>query len=129
MTEVTPATRSIVVERIMPHPPQKIWRALTESSLIAEWLMQNDFTARMGATFSFRAKPMGNWNGSTHGALGFPHAERVRLHDDVRRLADRPRTTATSGFEVRRHSRSGYFSTLNTRSAPLICPASVRIVQ
>lgn len=63
MTEVNPATRSIVVERIMPHPPEKIWRALTESSLIAEWLMQNDFTACMGATFTFRAKPMGNWNG------------------------------------------------------------------
>ena len=63
MTEATAATRSIVMERTMPHPPEKIWRALTQSSLIAEWLMENDFEARLGARFQFRAKPMGNWNG------------------------------------------------------------------
>jgi uncharacterized protein YndB with AHSA1/START domain len=66
MSELNVETRSIVVERTMPHPPEKIWRALTESSLIDEWLMQNDFQARVGATFTFRAKPMGNWNGVVH---------------------------------------------------------------
>lgn len=66
MSEPTPATRSIVVERTMPHPPEKIWRALTVSSLISEWLMQNDFEARAGATFTFRAQPMGDWNGIVH---------------------------------------------------------------
>jgi len=66
MTEANPATRSIVVERTLPHRPEKIWRALTQSSLIAEWLMPNDFEARLGATFTFRAKPMGNWNGIVH---------------------------------------------------------------
>lgn len=63
MTETTPATRSIVLERTMPCSPEKIWRALTESSLIAEWLMENDFEPRLGARFQLRAKPMGNWNG------------------------------------------------------------------
>jgi uncharacterized protein YndB with AHSA1/START domain len=63
MTEITPATRSIVLERTMPYPPEKIWRALTQSSLIAEWLMENTFEPRLGARFQFRAKPMGNWNG------------------------------------------------------------------
>lgn len=66
MSEPTPATRSIVVERTMPHPPLKIWRALTQSSLMAEWLMQNDFQACEGATFTFRAKPMGDWDGIVH---------------------------------------------------------------
>jgi uncharacterized protein YndB with AHSA1/START domain len=66
MSDSVPATRSIVVERTMPHPPAKVWRALTQSSLIAEWLMQNDFEASLGATFTFRAKPMGNWNGIVH---------------------------------------------------------------
>ena len=42
MTQST-ATRSLVVEREMPHPPEKIWRALTQGSLIEEWLMKNDF--------------------------------------------------------------------------------------
>jgi uncharacterized protein YndB with AHSA1/START domain len=28
------ATRSLVVEREMPHPPEKVWRALTQGPLI-----------------------------------------------------------------------------------------------
>jgi uncharacterized protein YndB with AHSA1/START domain len=34
MTEPSSVTRSIVVERTMPHPPEKIWRALTQSALM-----------------------------------------------------------------------------------------------
>jgi uncharacterized protein YndB with AHSA1/START domain len=60
------APRSIVVERTMPHPPEKIWRALTQSHLIAEWLMQNDFQPKVGHCFNFRGKPIPNlWNGVT----------------------------------------------------------------
>jgi uncharacterized protein YndB with AHSA1/START domain len=42
MTELAAATRSIVIEREMPHPPEKVWRALTQGPLIEEWLMKND---------------------------------------------------------------------------------------
>lgn len=59
------ATRSIVIERIMPHPPEKIWRALTQSALIEEWLMKNDFQPLVGRKFNFRADPMPGWNGVT----------------------------------------------------------------
>jgi uncharacterized protein YndB with AHSA1/START domain len=51
------ATRSIVIERKMPHPPEKVWRALTQSPLIEEWLMQNDFQS-VGHRFNFRSTPM-----------------------------------------------------------------------
>ena len=34
---------SVVVERDIPFPPEKIWRALTQPHLIEEWLMKNDF--------------------------------------------------------------------------------------
>jgi uncharacterized protein YndB with AHSA1/START domain len=64
MTEVADL-RSIVVERDMPHPPEKIWRALTQSALIAEWLMQNDFEPSVGHKFHFRAQPVMGWNGVT----------------------------------------------------------------
>ncbi|MEI9993044.1 MAG: SRPBCC domain-containing protein [Rhizomicrobium sp.] len=47
-------TRSVVVEREMPHPPEKLWRALTQPHLIAEWLMQNDFAPIVGRSFKFR---------------------------------------------------------------------------
>ena len=59
------ATRSIVIERVMPHAPEKIWRALTQSPLIEEWLMKNDFRPVVGHKFNFRADPMPGWNGVT----------------------------------------------------------------
>jgi uncharacterized protein YndB with AHSA1/START domain len=43
MNEISTETRSVVVEREVPFPPEKIWRALTQSHLIEEWLMKNDF--------------------------------------------------------------------------------------
>ena len=61
----TIATRSLVVEREMPHPPEKIWRAITQSPLIDEWLMKNDFQPIVGHRFNFRATPMPHWNGVT----------------------------------------------------------------
>jgi uncharacterized protein YndB with AHSA1/START domain len=66
MNEQIAAMRSIIVERVMPHPPEKIWRALTQAPLIEQWLMTNDFEPRLGACFTFRAKPMGDWNGIVH---------------------------------------------------------------
>src|SRR5215813_8609824 len=56
-------TRSVVIEREMPHPPDKIWRALTQGPLIEEWLMKNDFQPVVGHRFNFRATPMPHWNG------------------------------------------------------------------
>ena len=69
MTEspsAAPATRSVIVERVLPHPPAKVWRALTESGLISQWLMNNDFKPVVGHEFAFRYKPYpGKWNGVT----------------------------------------------------------------
>jgi uncharacterized protein YndB with AHSA1/START domain len=59
MTETVTATRSIVVEREVAHPPEKIWRALTQPHLIAEWLMRNDFNPVVGHRFNLR----GDWGG------------------------------------------------------------------
>jgi uncharacterized protein YndB with AHSA1/START domain len=59
-------TRSLVVERQMPHPPEKIWRALTQSWLIEQWLMKNDFAAEVGHRFTFRATPIPGWSGLVH---------------------------------------------------------------
>ena len=59
-------TKSIVVDREMPHPPEKIWRALTTSALIADWLMANDFAPDIGRRFQFRATPVPGWSGVTN---------------------------------------------------------------
>jgi uncharacterized protein YndB with AHSA1/START domain len=52
-----PETRSVVVERELPYPPEKIWRALTQPHLIEEWLMKNDFNPRVGHRFNLRRTP------------------------------------------------------------------------
>jgi uncharacterized protein YndB with AHSA1/START domain len=56
-------TRSVVVERDLPWPPEKIWRALTQPHLLEEWFMKNDFMPVAGHRFRFRAEPNPRWNG------------------------------------------------------------------
>ncbi len=63
MTNPAAETRSVVVEREVPYPPEKIWRALTQPHLIEEWLMTNDFKPVTGHRFSFWMEPQPNWNG------------------------------------------------------------------
>jgi len=57
MNNAATETRSVVVEREIPFPPEKIWRALTQPHLIEEWLMKNDFKPLVGHTF----KLSGDW--------------------------------------------------------------------
>lgn len=58
-----PATDSFVIERIMPHPPEKIWRALTQVRLLDQWLLKSDFKPIQGHRFCFHAPANPNWNG------------------------------------------------------------------
>jgi uncharacterized protein YndB with AHSA1/START domain len=55
MNETSTEARSVVVEREMPHPPDKIWRALTQPHLIEEWLMKTDFKPAVDHRFNLRA--------------------------------------------------------------------------
>jgi uncharacterized protein YndB with AHSA1/START domain len=57
MNSAATQTRSVVVEREISHPPEKIWRALTQPHLIEEWLMTNDFKPVVGQGFTLR----GDW--------------------------------------------------------------------
>lgn len=57
------ATRTVVVERVFAHAPEKVWRALTESPLLAQWLMKNDFAPEVGKRFQFRSEPVPQWDG------------------------------------------------------------------
>ena len=62
MNEPSTETRSVVVEREFPFPPEKIWRALTQPHLIEEWLMQNDFMPAVGHRFNLRRSPRPDMN-------------------------------------------------------------------
>ncbi len=57
MTDTSIKTRSVMMEREFPYPPEKIWRALTQPQLIEEWLMKNDFQPQAGHRFELR----GDW--------------------------------------------------------------------
>jgi uncharacterized protein YndB with AHSA1/START domain len=57
------STQTLVVERMFAHPPEKLWRALTESPLLAQWMMSNDFEPAVGRRFQFHTEPKPNWNG------------------------------------------------------------------
>jgi uncharacterized protein YndB with AHSA1/START domain len=55
MTNTSTETRSVIVERDVSFPPEKVWRALTQPHLIEEWLMKNDFTPVVGDRFKLSA--------------------------------------------------------------------------
>ena len=52
--------RTVTVEREFAHPADRLWRALTQPHLIAEWLMQNDFVPTVGHRFHLT----GEWGGT-----------------------------------------------------------------
>ena len=59
MSDARPETKTVIVEREIAQPPEKIWRALTQPHLIEEWLMKSDFKPIVGHKFNLR----GGWGG------------------------------------------------------------------
>lgn len=55
MTETAAETRTVILEREFAHPPAKVWRALTQPHLVAEWLMAGDVAPAPGHRFRFGA--------------------------------------------------------------------------
>jgi uncharacterized protein YndB with AHSA1/START domain len=55
--------RDLHFEIVYPHPPERVWQALTDSAAIADWLMPNDFEPRVGHKFTFRTHPAPGFNG------------------------------------------------------------------
>ncbi|GAA4455473.1 SRPBCC family protein [Phytohabitans houttuyneae] len=56
---MTEDLKAIRVDHFYPHPPAKVWRALTTPELMAQWLMPNDFRAEPGHRFTLQARPVG----------------------------------------------------------------------
>jgi len=75
MSTTATETRSVIVERELPHPPEKIWRALTQPHLIAEWLMNSDFAPVVGHGFTFTA----DW-GSVDGRVQTVEPDRMLVY-------------------------------------------------
>jgi uncharacterized protein YndB with AHSA1/START domain len=59
MSETANESRTVVVERELACPPEKLWRALTLPHLIEAWLMKSDFAPVVGHRFNLT----GDWGG------------------------------------------------------------------
>lgn len=57
-------TDAIRFEFDLPHPPGKVWRALTDAELVRQWLLPvTDLDLAKGAEFTFTAPPQPGWDG------------------------------------------------------------------
>jgi len=66
--KTTPAqTATISLEFDLPHAPEKVWRALTDPELLAEWLLPTvSWKLEKGHAFTFQTNPMPGWDGTVH---------------------------------------------------------------
>ena len=69
MTRVDTTSRgqrtTLSFEFDLEHPPEKVWRALTDPVLLAEWLLPAvGFGLEPGTGFTFQAPPQPGWDGT-----------------------------------------------------------------
>lgn len=70
--DTTPAgqTQLLSFDFELQHPPEKVWRALTNPVLLSEWLLPViDFELAKGKSFTFKAPPQPGWDGLVHAKL------------------------------------------------------------
>ena len=55
--------RDLRIEKVYPHPPARVWSAITSRDALAQWLMENDFKLEIGHRFQFRTDPAPGFDG------------------------------------------------------------------
>jgi uncharacterized protein YndB with AHSA1/START domain len=58
--------RDIHHKWFLPHSPETVWQFLTESELLGQWLMKNDFRPVVGHQFNFHTKPRPGFDGTVY---------------------------------------------------------------
>jgi uncharacterized protein YndB with AHSA1/START domain len=81
-TTAKPQTASLSFEFDFPHPPEKVWRALTDPALLAEWLLPViDLKLERGTAFTFKTQPVAGWDGIVHGRIADIETHRKLSYD------------------------------------------------
>lgn len=47
--------QDVKLDIFYPHPPERVWKALTNRSALATWMMENDFEPFLGQKFRFQS--------------------------------------------------------------------------
>lgn len=60
-------TETLWFEVELAHAPEKVWRALTDPTLLAQWLLPVfGLELEPGVTFTFKREPLPGWDGVVH---------------------------------------------------------------
>ena len=60
-------SESIELEFDLNHPPEKVWRALSDPALLTEWLLPViDLKLEKGASFTLKTQPQPGWDGTVN---------------------------------------------------------------
>ena len=60
-------TESLAFEFDLHHPPEKVWRALTDPALLTEWLLPvAGLALEPGAAFTFKTQPYPGWDSTVN---------------------------------------------------------------
>ncbi|MEV7406083.1 SRPBCC domain-containing protein [Streptomyces sp. NPDC091267] len=73
---------TIHVDQFLPHPPAKVWRALTEPELVAKWMMPGDFRLQVGHRYTMEVAsvPATGFSGTVRAeVLGFETGKTLRI--------------------------------------------------
>ena len=63
----TSQAESIAFDFDLHHPPEKVWRALTDPALLAEWLLPVfDLKLEPGSAFTFKTQAYPGWDGTVN---------------------------------------------------------------
>ncbi|MGZ3687718.1 MAG: SRPBCC family protein [Bdellovibrionota bacterium] len=107
--------RDVRLVRHYAHPPEIVWRALTDARLLGSWFMENDFEPALGRAFTFRMAPQRGWDGITYCEVTELEPGR-RVAYTYRGAATGEKTLRCAGIESERVAAAGkgIFTQLDT---------------
>ena len=118
----TPEFKTLVIEHRLPHAQDKVWRGLTQSELMADWLMANDFEPVVGKRFTLRTTPNAHWNGIITGEV-------LEVEPISRLVYQLVRHDHRHDPGPRRWRHAAAAGTVRLRQRPGLCRRQVRLDQ